>query len=267
MLLRVFDSHCHLTDLEDPAGALIQAQAAGVRSVLTCGYSAQSNLAVIELRTRAAGLPIALGLHPWNAHEDIDAVIALIEREQPDVVGEIGLDLWGEVPVHPPKRQLEVLEAQLQLSVRLGRAVTLHSRKAIDLLLCALRNHPGVRGALHAFGGSMEQLRPFLELGLYLGVGGAVTRSRARRLQRVAAQVPLDRLLIETDAPAIGMDIVQPPDVRPAHLPRVAQALAALRAMDVEELAARTDENAVRLFGACALGTPQVIEPQTQAQP
>jgi TatD DNase family protein len=257
----VFDSHCHLTDLQDPVGGLVQAQAAGVRSMLTCGYSTASNLAVLQLRGRVERLPVALGLHPWNADEDVDAAVAMIEREQPDVIGEIGLDLWGETPVHPVQVQMRTLEAQLQLSVRMGRAVTLHSRKAIDLLLSVLRNHPGVRGALHAFSGSFEQLRPFLDLGMYLGVGGAVTRSRAKRLQRVATQAPIDRLLIETDAPAIGMDIVEPPDVRPSHLPRVAQALAALRRMDPQELEARTDDNAVRLFGACAAGTPRVIEP------
>jgi TatD DNase family protein len=106
-----------------------------------------------------------------------------------------------------------------------------------------------VRGVLHAFSGSFEQLRPFLDLGLYLGIGGAVTRSRAKRVHRVAAAAPLDRILLETDAPAIGMDIVEPPDVRPAHLPRVAQAVAELRGMQLAELEARTDDNAARLFG------------------
>jgi TatD DNase family protein len=255
----VFDSHCHLTDLEDAEDAILAAQQAGVGSMLTCGYSIASNRAELSLRSRVPDLAVALGLHPWNADEDVNVVLDMIERHTPEVIGEIGLDLWGETPVHPLARQMEVLEAQLQLAVKLGLAVTLHSRKAIDALLAALRNHPGVRGALHAWSGSYEQLRPFLELGMYLGIGGAITRSRARRLQRVAAAAPLDRILIETDAPAIGMDIVQPPHVRPAHVIRVAAAVAQVRGIEVSELEARTDENASRLFGERVLLRPRVI--------
>lgn len=255
----MFDSHCHLTDLPEPLEALTQAQQAGVRSVLSCGYSLQSNAQLLALRTRVHGLPVALGLHPWHADEDVAAVLAMVERERPDVLGEIGLDLWGETPIHPLQRQLYVLESQLQLAVRLGLAVTLHSRKAIEPLLSALRNHPGVRGALHAFSGSYEQLRGFLDLGMYVGIGGAVTRSRAKRVHRVAAAAPLDRILLETDAPAIGLDVAEPPDVRPLHVMRVAQRLAELRGIELSELEQQTDENAARLFGPCASGTPRAV--------
>jgi TatD DNase family protein len=252
----VFDAHCHLTDLEDPIGAMLAAQAAGVRSMLTCGYDAGSNRAVTGLVERVADLPFALGLHPWNADQDVRLAIALVERLRPAAVGEIGLDLWGDPPVHPLARQLEVLEAQLDLAARLDLPVTLHSRKAVDPLLAALRHHPGVRGAMHAFSGSREQLDALLELGLYVGVGGAVTRQRARRVRRNAVAAPLERVLLETDAPAIGMDVVEPPHVRPAHLVRVAEVLAALRGIDPSELERRTDDNAVRLFGPIAGRTP-----------
>lgn len=228
--------------------------------MLTCGHSLASNQAELSLRDRVPGLSIALGLHPWNADEDVEVALDLIERHQPAVVGEIGLDLWGETPIHPLARQLYVLEAHLHLAKKLNLAVTLHSRKAIEPLLGALRNHPGVRGALHAWSGSYEQLRPFLDLGMYLGIGGAVTRSRAKRLQRVAAAAPLDRILLETDAPAIGMDIAEPPHVRPAHVTRVAEAVAQLRAMDVAEVEARTDANAARLFGERVLVRPRVAQ-------
>ncbi len=254
----MFDSHCHLTDLDDPLGALALAQQAGVRSMLTCGYHAESNAAVLRLRNQVRDLPIAIGLHPWFANEPIEPVLALIEHERPPVIGELGLDLWGEPPPHPLERQMHVLEAQLQLAVRLNRPVTIHSRKAIDAMLSALRNHPGVRGALHAFSGSFEQLRPFLELGMYVGVGGAVTRSRAKRLRRCAQQAPLDRIVLETDTPAIGMDGVEPPHVRPAHLPNVAAALAALRGLPVDQIEAQTDQNARKLFGEIAARTPEI---------
>lgn len=254
----MFDSHCHLTDLDDPLGGLLSAQSAGVRSVLTCGYDPPSNAAVIALRTRVPDLPIALGLHPWFAHQDVAPILELIERQRPDVVGELGLDLWGDTPMLSLDRQMHVLDAQLQLARRLDLPVTVHSRKAIEAVLSALRNHPGVRGALHAYSGSWEQLRPFLDAGFYLGIGGAITRDCAKRLHRVARAAPLDRIVVETDSPAIGMDIVEPPHVRPAHLPRVVEALARLRGMDPSELAAVTDDNAARLFGEKVRAIPRV---------
>jgi TatD DNase family protein len=245
----LFDTHCHLTDIEDPDAALAAAQAAGVGSLLTCGYHGESNQAVCELRQRHPGLPIALGLHPWFADEPVAPVLRVIERQRPVAVGEAGLDLWADPPPAARERQLEVLEAQLELATRLALPVTLHSRKAVAELLGVLRNHPEVRGALHAFSGSYEQARSFVDLGYFIGVGGAVTRGRAKRVRRCAAALPLDAILLETDAPAIGLDGVEPPHVRPAHLPRVAAALAELRGEHVEQIEQQTDANAIRLYG------------------
>jgi len=245
----MFDSHCHLTDLDSPEEALGAAQAAGVRGVLTCGYHAASNQLVCALRERIPSLPFAVGLHPWFASEDVESVVRLITDRRPSAVGEAGLDLWGDPPCQPLERQVHVLEAQLQVAVGLDLPVTLHSRKAVDVLLSVLRNHPGVRGALHAFSGSYEQARPFLDLGMYIGVGGAVTRSRAKRVRRCASALPLDRILLETDAPAIGMEVVEPPHVRPAHLVHVRNALAILRGIEPERVEEATDVNASSLFG------------------
>jgi TatD DNase family protein len=245
----VFDAHCHLTDLEDPEGGLRRAMEAGLTSVLCCGYHAESNRAVCALRSRFPDLPIAIGLHPWFADEPIEPVLDLVAAQAPVAVGEAGLDLWGDPPPRPLEQQIEVLEAQLALAVRLGLPVTLHSRKAIGELLPVLRRHPGLRGALHAFGGSYEQARDFVDAGFYVGVGGAVTRGRAARVRRCAASLPLDCLLLETDAPAIGLDGVEPPHVRPEHVRQVAAALGALRGIDPAEVERVTDANAVRLFG------------------
>lgn len=244
----MFDSHCHLTDLDAPDQAIDDAKQAGVHSMLTCGYDADSNAKVCALIDRYPRLPHAIGLHPWFVDQDVEPVLRLIESRKPTAVGEAGLDLWGDTPCRPLERQAEVLEAQLQLAVALDLPVTLHSRKAINALLPILRNHPRARGALHAYSGSYEQVRPLLDLGYYVGVGGAVTRSRAKRMRRNATALPLDRILLETDAPAIGMDIVEPPNVRPAHLPRVLHALAELRGIEPAALEEAVDENARRLF-------------------
>ena len=248
----MFDSHCHITDIintEAPELVLAKAQAAGVRNVLTCGYDTQSNQLVCDLAKRMPHLPFALGLHPWYANENVDDVLRLIEAHHPTAIGEIGLDLWGDTPCWPIDRQLYVLEAQLQCAVRLDLPVTLHSRKAVDTLLHVLRNHPGIRGALHAYSGSYEQIRPLLDVGLYVGVGGAITRNRAKRVRRCASLLPLDRILLETDAPAIGMDAVSPPHVRPEHLVYVRDALAAVRSITPDIVDQSTDQNASALFG------------------
>ncbi len=245
----MFDSHCHVTDIDQPDEALAGALAAGVRSLLTVGYDAASNAAVLKLRSRFPSLPIALGLHPWSATEEVGPVLRLIQQERTVAVGEVGLDLWKDPQLPALSRQVEVLEPQLDLALRLELPVTLHSRRAAGELWAVVNNFPHLRGALHAFSASIEQARPFLERGFLFGIGGGVTRSRAERIRRLARWLPAEALLVETDAPAIGMDIVEPPDVRPAHLRRVVEVLAELRGQDFAEIDRITDANAVRLFG------------------
>ncbi len=245
----MFDSHCHLTDLADPDGALGQAHALGVGGMLTCGYNHDSNVQVCALWERHPELPVALGLHPWFAEEDVAEVLSLIETRHPVAVGEAGLDFWEEPELAVRRRQVEILEAQLELAVRLDLPVTLHSRKAVSGLLPVLKNHSGLRGALHAYSGSYEQARAFVDLGFFIGVGGAVTRGRAKRVRRTAQQLPLDAIVLETDAPAIGMEGVEPPHVLPAHVVRVARALADLRGLELAEVERQTDANVRRLLG------------------
>ncbi len=252
----MFDSHCHLTDLPDPAGALREAVAAGVRSVLTCGYDVDANAAVRALHGAHPRLPWALGLHPWYAAQAVEPVLALLEQERPTAVGEIGLDLGPEPPPAPLALQVEVLEAQLDVAERLRLPVTLHQRRALGELLPVLRRFPRVRGSLHACGGSPEQVRPFLDLGYLVGIGGAVTRPGAARARRLARALPLDAILLETDAPAIGLEGIRPPAVRPAHLPRVLAALAELRGEPRDRVEEATDANAAALFGPGVLVAP-----------
>lgn len=112
-----------------------------------------------------------------------------------------------------------------------------------------IREYPNVRGVMHAFGGSYEQAKLFFDRGWLIGFGGAVTRRNAHRLHGIARRLPLEAIVLETDAPAIGLEGVVVPDVRPAHLSRIVRALAELRGVDVSELVDATDKNAKRLFG------------------
>jgi TatD DNase family protein len=245
----MFDAHCHPTDIDAPELVLSDAKKAGLRGLLCCGYNAASNDSVLALRKKYPRLPFALGLHPWFASEPLEPILQQIRALRPSAVGEAGLDLWGDTPIQPIDVQVAVFEAQLVVAKEMGLVITVHSRKAADAVFAVAKRHPGVRGVLHAFSGSWEQLRGFLDLGWFLGVGGAVTRSRAKRVHLCAKRTPLDRIVVETDAPAIGMDIVEPPLVRPAHLRRVIEAIAVVRGETVECVEQATDANAARLFG------------------
>ncbi|MFC1642907.1 TatD family hydrolase, partial [Myxococcota bacterium] len=219
-----------------------------VRSLLTVGYNAGSNAAVWKLKQALPRVPTAVGLHPWYAREEVGPVLSLIDQIRPTAVGEVGLDGWPDPELPKLGRQIEVLEAQLDLSERLHLPVTLHSRGAVNELSGVLKRFPRVRGVLHAFGGSLEQARGFLEQGLYFGIGGAVTRGRAKRVRRLAQSLPLDRLVVETDAPAMGMEGVEPPHVRPAHL-------------GFREVELSTDDSALRVFGRDVAWDPTESEP------
>lgn len=246
----MFDSHCHPTDIDDPLAVVHQALEHGVTSLLCCGYHRASNAAVLELRRRVPGLPITLGLHPWFVNEPGPQIAPMIMNEHPAAIGECGLD--GEVrdPDIPPlQSQRATFEWQLDLAQRLTLPLTVHSRKAVNEVVEMAQHFPSVRGVLHAYSGSLEQIRPLLERGWMIGVGGAVTRPNARRIRKLATQIELSQLLLETDAPAIGLEDVRPPSVRPFHVVEVARVLAGLRGLDPQELAAVTDANARRMFG------------------
>lgn len=249
----MFDSHCHPTDIEDPAGVVTNAFAAGVQSLLACGYNLESNSAVLELRNHFPLLPISLGIHPWFAEESASALPDLIRNMKPVAIGECGLDLAPDASLPSEETQIRVFEMQLDLAQLEGRPVTVHSRRAVHRVFEVTNAFPRVRGILHAFGGSYEQARQFVEKGWLIGIGGAVTRSGARRIRNIVQRLPLDAFVLETDAPAIGLEGIHPPHVRPAHLPLVARAVAELRKQQEHEVVEATDRNAGKLLGTAAL--------------
>jgi TatD DNase family protein len=192
---------------------------------------------------------LALGIHPWVAGESCRDLESKVAELGPRVVaiGEIGLDTKVESPDLPTQR--EALRVQLDLAVRLDLPVILHCRGAFDELLEGVQAHDGkLRGVLHAFSRSREVAERFIAAGLHLGLGGAITRPTARRVRKAAAELPLDRIVLETDAPSIGLDGVLPADTEPHHVADVAQALSELRGISEAEVARQTTLNAERIF-------------------
>ena len=248
------DTHCHLTFPplgENLSPVLERAAAAGVTRIIVPAYDPESWPAVESL---AAAHPDtvhpAYGLHPWQAHQplDLDHLANLLRHPATIAVGEIGLD--GKVESPTVAEQLPVLEQQLALAHDLDLPVILHCRGAFDELLAVLgRFTPHLRGVVHAWSRSPELARRFLKLGLHLGMGGAVTRPNARQVHEVVRTVPLESLLLETDAPAIGLHGVDPIATEPRHVRDVAQAMADLRGDTLDHVAERTTAAAARLFG------------------
>lgn len=249
----LIDTHCHLDAAEfapDRAAVAERARAAGVATLVIPAVTA-ATFATTIATAREFGCPFALGIHPLYPPERPEADLAqlreAIARENPVAVGEIGLDFF--VPSLDPARQAELFVAQLQLAREFDLPVLLHIRRAQDAVLKALKQTGVTRGIAHAFNGSRQQAEGFIKQGFKLGLGGAMTWPRALNLQRLAAELPLESIVLETDSPDM------PPAWRagqrnePAELARIVQTLAGLRGITVEEVAAATSANAREVLG------------------
>jgi len=258
----LIDTHCHLDAPEfdaDRAHVVAEAAARGVKTIVIPAVARANFDAVRDLAHALPQGAYALGIHPLavaQAREedlaDLDARLAQA-RHDPRLVaiGEIGLDFFVPQLTHVPlrARQEFFYTAQLDLAVRHGLPVLLHVRRAQDALLKQLRRKPQIGGIAHAFNGSFQQAEQFIALGFALGVGGAMTYARALQLRRLAAQLPLESLVLETDAPDIPPAwLVRPARNTPAQLARIAGELASLRGMDVARLAAACAQNARRVL-------------------
>jgi TatD DNase family protein len=257
------DSHCHLDAAEfdtDRDAVLARARAAGVAMLVLPAVAVAGFDALIALAHRH-GLAYALGIHPLYvdaaADADLERLADALQRHRDDprlvAVGEIGLDHF--VPGLDRARQERFYTAQLKLARAHGLPVILHVRRSADGLLKQLRRVEVAGGLAHAFNGSPVQARQFAERHFKLGFGGAMTFERALQIRQLAATLPADVPVLETDAPDI------PPQWlyvkagergeratcrnEPAELPRIGQTLAALRGWTLDETAARTAANAM----------------------
>lgn len=256
------DTHCHLDAPEfdaDREAVVQRAREAGVAMQVLPAVMVRLFEPLREL-AHAHGLAYALGTHPLYtpqaADDDVEALSRALQRWREDprlvAVGEIGLDFF--VPGLEPARQTRFYVGQLEAARDSGLPVILHVRRSADQLLKHLRRIP-VRGIAHAFNGSVQQAHAFLDLGFKLGFGGAMTFDRALQLRRLATDLPLDAIVLETDAPDIpphwlyrtAAERAQGARSRnePAQLPRIALELAALRGIAPEELAAACRANSV----------------------
>lgn len=253
----LIDSHCHLDAPEfsaDRADVIARAQAAGVAHQVVPATHAEAWPELRDVCASAPGLHAAYGLHPTflehHRREHLDALDAWIERERPVAVGECGLDHF--VDGLDRNAQRNYFEGQLELAHAHDLPVIVHARRAVEETIALLRRFKGLRGVVHSFGGSPEQAHHLWKIGFLIGLGGPLTYDRARRLHRVAAAIPIEQLLLETDAPDQPDSDHRGQRNEPARLLRICDVVASLRGVSPAEVAAQTTRNAQALF---ALGT------------
>lgn len=252
--MTLFDTHCHL-DLdafdEDRDQVLQAARAAGVRDILIPAVERRTWRSLLTLCATDARLYPALGLHPvyLGAHtmEDVARLDDAVAEHRPLAVGEIGLDYQ----LHHLGRELQqaLLEAQLDIAKAHRLPVVLHVRKAHDAMLNTLKRFDLPGGFCHAFNGSLQQAARYIDLGFCLGFGGMLTFERSNHLRRLAVDLPLDAIVLETDAPDMTVASHQYERNSPGYLPEVLNTLSALRGITGAEIGDATTLNARRVLG------------------
>lgn len=247
------DSHCHLDAAEfdpDRKQVIARAREAGVHAQVVPAVDAAGWPKLREVCAAGSGLYPAYGLHPMylSSHRDehLPLLREWIERERPLAVGECGLDYFIEGL--DPDRQQHYFEGQLQLAREFDLPVIVHARRAVDAVIAAVRRIGGLRGVVHSYSGSVEQAQQLWRAGFMLGLGGPVTYDRANRLRKLAATMPLEYLLLETDAPDQPDAGIRGQRNEPARITEVLRTIATLRAMEPDDLARATTANAQRLF-------------------
>jgi TatD DNase family protein len=253
--MRIVDTHTHLymPQFEGELDAVLErGDAAGVARMVCVGVDLESSRQCVELaRAHPGRIGAAVGIHPndWAeaATGDMEAVTELAALQEVVAVGETGLDLHYDHT--PPEDQTEGLRRHIELARDLGKPLILHARKADERMLEVLREFARpLRGVRHCFDGSQAIAEAYLDAGLHVSFGGAVTRQGHKKLKAAAAAVPDDRLLVETDCPYQSPARYAGQRNEPAYVFEVVRALAALRDVTPEQIAALTTANAERLF-------------------
>jgi TatD DNase family protein len=252
------DTHCHLDAAEFGAQALEVAGRAGQDGVSMIVVPAveRANFAVVaELSAAAPNVCYSLGIHPicvpQATDDDLAALRSGVEAALPDPnfvgIGEIGLDFFIPMLCEPAMREKQerFLREQLCIARDFDLPVLLHVRRSQDQVLKNLRQIRPPCGIAHAFNGSFQQAQNFIDLGFHLGFGGAMTFTRALQIRRLAAGLPLDAIVLETDAPDISPAWIHPARISPEQLPAIGAALAGLRGVIDADIRSATYRNAL----------------------
>ena len=249
----LFDTHAHLNDPAfdpDREELLAGLPDKGIGLVMNAGCSLESSREVIQMAEQYHWLYASVGSHPDSADEVNEDVIAayrqLCHHEKVKAIGEIGLDYHYEDI--PREIQQKAFRMQMELAKELDMPVIIHERDAHDDGMRIVKEFPTVKGVFHCYSGSAEMARQLVNMGWYIGFTGVLTFKNARKTVETAASIPLDRIVLETDCPYMAPDPFRGKRNDPGYLYRMAEKLAEIRGVSVEEIRCITYENGKRLY-------------------
>jgi TatD DNase family protein len=255
-MLMLIDTHSHLDmdEFKDDIGDVLnRALNGGVARIITVGIDIPSSLKAIELANRYDFIYSSIGYHPHNADNVDTSGLEELSRlaGEPKVVawGEIGLDFFRRYS-HQEK-QIAAFEKQLDMAFQYDLPVIIHDRDAHDEIYAILNKRKDMKskGVIHCFSGDYDLAMALIDIGYYISIPGTVTYAKAVEVQDVASRIPIDRLLVETDAPFLAPVPKRGKRNEPLFVGYTARKIAQLRSMDFEEFSLKTSENAKRLFG------------------
>lgn len=253
----MIDAHSHLENEafdEDREAIIARMKDDGLDAVVNVGSDIETSRKVVDLAEKNEGLFAVVGVHPQEAdgyNEEVEKeLVDLSKKEKVVAIGEIGLDYYYENS--PREVQREVFLKQMDLAVKVDLPIVIHSRDAAeetyDIVANFLEQHPNYPILIHCFSYSYEMMERFVALGCIISLGGVTTFKNAKTPKRVAEGVPIDHLLLETDCPYMTPTPYRGKRNEPKYVKYVAENIADLREMDVEELIRHTDENTKRFY-------------------
>ena len=250
----LFDTHAHLNDPAfDPDREELMASFAdaGVGLVMNAGCSLASSRDIVAMADRYPWLYGSVGSHPDSADEVNEEVLEEYRKlcklsDKVKAIGEIGLDYYYEDI--PREIQQKAFRMQMALAQELDMPVIVHEREAHNDGMCIVKEFPKVKGVFHCYSGSAEMARQLVNMGWYIGFTGVLTFKNARKAVETAASVPLDRIVLETDCPFMAPEPFRGKRNHPGYLYRMAERLAEIRGISVEEVCRVTTENGKRLY-------------------
>lgn len=250
----IFDSHAHYDDEqfdEDREILLKEMKENGVGMIFNMSSDYASIKKTVDLVNRYDFIYGAVGIHPENAHEYNDEVrkeiLEIMKGEKFRAIGEVGLDYYWES--NPPREvQIRVLKEQYEIAKSIGVPVILHDRESHEDIMNIAREYRDVTSVFHSYSGSVEMAKEIVKLGGYIGVSGVLTFKNARKLPEVVQEIPLDRILLETDAPYMAPVPYRGKRNRSDYLMGVAEKISEIKGISVEEVLQATADNLKRLL-------------------
>ncbi|WAH39096.1 TatD family hydrolase [Alicyclobacillus dauci] len=251
----LFDTHCHLMDeqfVDDLDDVLSRARQEGVTRIVIPAVDVPTAHRAIAIAEANPGVYAAVGVHPEAAKdvpaEDFAEVERLAQHPKVVAIGEIGLDYYWDAAPRP--EQQSVMRRQVEIAKRVQLPIIVHNRESTADIVELLKDSGAsqVRGVMHCFSETLDVAKECMELGFYISFGGPVTFKKADDVREVAANIPADRLLVETDSPYLTPHPFRGKRNEPARVRLVAEKLAEIRGVSLSELAAQTTSNALELF-------------------